>query len=316
MHDVLTISARQARVRGFMDRLGDAPPQVILLEGGRDSEREAMALYWACRLNCSPLLADRSGRSGRYGQSEQIGLLGATPAPRTGPCGACPDCAQIVERVHRDLVFLDGRIESIKVDTVRELRTLAGEPPRGEGKRVVVLCEAQALVAEAANCLLKTLEEPRPGTVFVLTTPQRDRLLPTLVSRSFVLTLAWPPTAEAAVAGETPQAQDEGEEPVEWASALGAFWRTGRGWFERTSDKGRLDAGLAGRVLVECQRGLAGAMAGRGAADLGLEGLGPEALRRLDAALDMAQECLEYKVSPALTLDWLAVTGFSLARGR
>ena len=97
---------------------------------------------------------------------------------------------------------------------------------------------------------------------------------------------------------------------------MGEFWRTGRGWFERTSDKGRLDAPLAARVLVECQRALAGAMSGRDDFGRSLHGLDPESLRRLGAALDMAQECLEYRVNPALTLDWLAVTGFSLTRGR
>lgn len=304
MHDFLTISARQERVRAFMDRLGKAPPQVLLLEGGRDPEREALALYWACRLNCARTLACQSDQPG------QSLLLAPAAEPKTEPCGACPECVQILERVHRDLVFIDGRVESIKIDMVRELRSLLGEPPRGQGKRVIVLCEAQALQPEAANFLLKSMEEPRPGNVFVLTAPQRERLLPTLVSRSFVLTLAWPAVwDDKAAAGE-------GENPTEWAGAMGEFWRTGRGWFERTSDKGRLDAPLAARVLVECQRALAGAMSGRDDFGQSLQNLGPESLRRLDAALDMAQECLEYKVNPALTLDWLAVTGFSLARGQ
>lgn len=300
---MLTIAGQQERVRAFLNRLGATPPQVLLLEGGREAEREALALYWACRLNCAPLLACRAGRS------DQAGLLGPAPTPRTDPCGACPDCVQIMERVHRDLAFMDGRAESIKIDMVRELRTRVGEPPRGQGTRVVVLHEAQALEPGAANCLLKVLEEPRSGTVFVLTSPQRDWLLPTLVSRSFVLTLSWPNSDEPAQPGE-------GEDPREWAAALGEFWRSGRGWFERTSEKGRLDAALAGKVLVECQRGLAGALAGRESLDLGLAGLGPVALHGIGAALEMVRECLEYKVNPALTLDWLAVTGHSLVRGK
>lgn len=304
MRDPLTIPARQERVRAFLDRLGATPPQVLLLEGGHDIEREALALYWTCRLNCVRSLACKSD------QPVQAALLAPAGQPKVEPCGACPECVQILEQVHRDLVFIDGRTESIKIDMVRELRSLMGEPPRGQGKRVIVLFEAQALQPEAANFLLKSMEEPRPGNVFVLTAPQRERLLPTLVSRSFVLTLAWPEAWEAEPVVE------EGENASEWAGAMGEFWRTGRGWFERTSDKGRLDAPLAARVLVECQRALAGALSGREGFGQNLRGLGPESLRRLDAALDMAQECLEYKVSPALTLDWLAVTGFSLTRGR
>lgn len=304
MHDFLTHAARQDRVRAFLDRLGTTPPRVLLLEGGHDPEREALALYWACRLNCARSLACKPDQAG------QAALLAPAVQPKTEPCGACPECVQVLEKVHRDLVFIDGRSESIKIDMVRELRSLMGEPPRGQGKRVIVLCEAQALQPEAANFLLKSMEEPRPGNVFVLTAPQRERLLPTLVSRSFVLTLAWPE------AWATTAAADEGEDPAEWAGAMGEFWRTGRGWFERTSDKGRLDVPLAARVLVECQRALAGVMSGREGFGQSLQGLGPESLRRLDAALDTAQECLDYKVNPALTLDWLAVTGFSLTRGR
>ncbi|EGJ48759.1 DNA polymerase III, delta prime subunit [Desulfocurvibacter africanus] len=304
MRDPLTIPARQERVRAFLDRLGATPPQVLLLEGGHDPEREALALYWACLLNCARSLACKSD------QPVQTALLAPAGQPKVEPCGACPECVQILEQVHRDLVFIDGRTESIKIDMVRELRSLMGEPPRGQGKRVIVLFEAQALQPEAANFLLKSMEEPRPGNVFVLTAPQRERLLPTLVSRSFVLTLAWPEVWEAEpVVGE-------GENASEWAGAMGEFWRTGRGWFERASDKGRLDAPLAARVLVECQRALAGALSGREEFGQSLRGLGPESLRRLDAALDMAQECLEYRVNPALTLDWLAVTGFSLTRGQ
>jgi len=328
MHDQLTIAERQGRVRGFLDRLGAKPPQVLLLEGGSATEREAMALHWAMRLNCSKLLA---------GQAVAPGLLEPSSSPRDPlagslaghPCRACPDCVQVMERVHRDLVFLDSRVESIKVDTVRELRPLFSEPPRGAGRRVVVLMEAQALEPSAANCLLKALEEPQPGTVFVLTAPQRERLLPTLVSRSFVLTLAWPRSGlgeltdlggqcgQATFPGMPENGQSEpqsadAEDPAEWARAMAGFWRTGRGWFARTSDKGRLDAALADRVLVECQRGLAATLAGRNALAPDLAHCGPETLRKLDTALDMALECLEYKVNPALTLDWLAVTGHGL----
>ena len=88
--------------------------------------------------------------------------------------------------------MLDGREGSIKIETVRELRTILGEAPRGDGKRVVILAEAQSLGVEAANALLKSLEEPRPGVCFLLLAPQRERLLPTLVSRGWVVTLAWP----------------------------------------------------------------------------------------------------------------------------
>lgn len=86
---------------------------------------------------------------------------------------------------------------SIKIDEVRALRPLLGEPPRFGRKRVIVMAEAQALGIEAANSLLKVLEDPCPDTCFVFTAPQRERLLPTLVSRGWVVTLPWPDPAAA-----------------------------------------------------------------------------------------------------------------------
>ena len=94
---------------------------------------------------------------------------------------------------HRDFFVLDGREESIKIAQVREqVRPVLGEAPREAQKRIILLAEAQSLGEAAANALLKSMEEPRPHNAFILTTPQRERLLPTLISRSWILTLPWP----------------------------------------------------------------------------------------------------------------------------
>ena len=193
-----------------------------------------------------------------------------------------------------------GEGSSVAVDAVREVMPVWGQPPRGEGVRVTVFPEAQDLNPFVANTLLKTLEEPRPGNVFVLLAPQRERLLPTLVSRSFVLTLAWPDRL-------APDAEE-----AEWIEALLCFWRTGQGWFERTLHKGRVDKALAHKVLLGCQRTLALALAAPPDQNLPCRLaalLGPAGLRRLGQALDLAQDALTTQpapVNPALVLDWLA----------
>ena len=161
----LALDARQERVRAALNKLASDPPQVLILEGGSVAERFSVALWHAARLNCPE------------GQP---------------PCLHCPACLQIGANLFHDLYVLDGREGSIKIETVRELRTILGEAPRGDGKRVVILAEAQSLGVEAANALLKSLEEPRPGVCFLLLAPQRERLLPTLVSRGWVVTRAWP----------------------------------------------------------------------------------------------------------------------------
>ncbi len=140
------LDERQSRVRAALDKLAADPPQVLILEGGSAEERFSVALWHAARLNCPE---------------------------NPSPCLCCPSCLQIGAGLFHDLYLLDGREGSIKIETVRELRTILGEAPRGEGKRVVILAEAQSLGVEAANALLKSLEEPRPGVCFLLLAPQQ-----------------------------------------------------------------------------------------------------------------------------------------------
>lgn len=276
--DPFVLDPRQQRARARLDRLAARPPQVLVVEGGQADEREAAALYYAAALNCA-----------RRDRSE------------AGACGVCEACAQIRDKVFLDLVFLDGREQSIKVEDVREVRQKVGEPPRGAGSRVVVLTEAQGLTLQAANALLKSMEEPRPGNCFVLLAPQRERLLPTLVSRSWTVTLAWPDTARAPGQG--------GDDTTEWLTALERFWRTGRGLLPLTGAKGRLTRNQAQAVVLDLSRELAGVLSGRPGGPLGellSARLDLAGLRRLDVLLAGAQEALVGQVAPALTLEWLA----------
>ncbi len=224
---------------------------------------------------------------------------------------ACAPCVQIGSDAFRDLFVLDGREGSIKIDDVREVRRVMGEPPRGSGCRVIVLAEAQELTTEAANSLLKNMEEPLPGNVFVLTAPQRERLLPTLVSRSFVLTLPWP------APGRDDAAPGMAEDDVDlkgWSRDFYGFCRTGRGWFATSAGKGMVTRPRAERFLTLLQSDVAAALSGASqtsGASPALElvrQLGPSGLLRLDAALNSAQEAVAYRAHPALTLDWLGVT--------
>ncbi len=195
---------RQERIRDFLERLAAQPPQVLLLEGGTVNERTAAALFWALRLNClaasPPTLGNTDNFSGS-GNSDSLdsrdNLSASGPSDNsadfyTVPCCSCSNCLRFLGHTHRDFFFLDGLAGSIKIDDVRAIRGVIGESPREATYRVVIFREAQALVEAAANSLLKSFEEPRPGTSFLLLTPQRERLLPTLVSRSLTLTLPWP----------------------------------------------------------------------------------------------------------------------------
>lgn len=294
-HGFFGLPARQEQARQKLEQLAANPPQVLVIEGGTVSERVAAALHYAAACNC---------------------------LPGAGACGACEACLQIRDKVHMDLIFLDGAEQSILVDDIRDVRFKVGQPPRGPGRRVVILTEAQSLTPSAANALLKSMEEPRPGNCFVLLTPQRERLLPTLVSRSWTLTLAWP------LSGQTLSGA-QAEEVAEWLAALERFWRTGHGFLGRRLAKAQpksktkaktaapeeqAPAGLTGRLLAQAvilslSAELAALLAERPETSLGhllASRLDMAGLRRLDILLEKSQEALVGQVNPSLTMEWLA----------
>lgn len=225
----------------------------------------------------------------------------------------------MITKSSRDLFFFDGRAGSIgydgepnntgtiKIEWIRELRSVLGEPPRAEKKRVVVLFEAQSLSIAAANALLKSLEEPRPNTSFLLLAPQRERLLPTLVSRSWVVTLAWP-------IGEAPSALSD--EVHEWAGILANFMVEGTGLMAKTGTRGALDATLAMHLLVHCQHELANAITGRKSGELArlFAQIDMGRQRKLDEVFSECQDSLNALVSPPLVIDWLGTKLYLLAK--
>lgn len=318
----------QRRTREHLARLSRRPPQVLLLEGGTAGERLAAAHYWALLLNC----AARRGEEATFAQKAAVqslpGLPGlsfpaaagdagadATPPPTAPdvpplaladappPCLACSVCIRMVTHLHRDCFFFDGMAASIKIDDVRAVRAVIGEPPREAGHRIVLFREAQALVEAAANALLKSFEEPRAGTSFLMLAPQRERLLPTLVSRSVVLTLPWPAATE----------QEALDALAPWEAALCAFLQTGRGFFEQSGARGALDAALVHGLINRCRRALAACVKARQSGLAPEEGLEqafaslPESrLRMVDEALAECQDSLIYGVNPALVAEWLA----------
>ncbi len=75
------------------------------------------------------------------------------------------------------------RAQQIKISSVREIRRDISFAATEEGWRVVIVSEAHLMGEEAANAFLKTLEEPSPRTLLILTTSHRERLLPTILSR-------------------------------------------------------------------------------------------------------------------------------------
>ena len=99
------------------------------------------------------------------------------------PCGQCVSCR--IQETHPDLVLLEpeGAAGMIKVDSVRDSIDTAYTTASMGGRRVVLVRPSDCLNPASSNALLKVVEEPPSGTVFVFQTALPGKLLPTLVSR-------------------------------------------------------------------------------------------------------------------------------------
>ncbi len=107
------------------------------------------------------------------------------PTPKgADACGVCASCTRIARLVHADILLVrPSDTGAIKVDQVREAIERTGYRPFEGRRRVVIVDDADAMLPEAQNALLKTLEDPPAGSMLVLVPPRPDLLLPTVRSR-------------------------------------------------------------------------------------------------------------------------------------
>jgi DNA polymerase-3 subunit delta' len=149
-------------------------------------------------------------------------LLCENVAPGGHACGACASCGWFDQHNHPDYRRVrpealedeapEGEEDAdtgkkakatktpskeIKIEQIRALADFMNISTHRQGLRVVVLYPAEALNTPASNALLKTLEEPPPGTVFLLSSNSLDRLLPTILSRCRKFALPMPDHAAA-----------------------------------------------------------------------------------------------------------------------
>jgi len=138
-----------------------------LFAGAPGLGRRTLALRFAQALNCT--------------QTSQPGI----------PCGKCRDCRQIEAMSHPDLTIIQAEAEggTLKVDQVREARRSLTLKPYQSKYRVVVFLRFQEANDNAANALLKVLEEAPSYAVLILTADNPEQLLPTINSRCEVLRL-------------------------------------------------------------------------------------------------------------------------------
>jgi DNA polymerase-3 subunit gamma/tau len=101
------------------------------------------------------------------------------------PDNTCDSCREITEGRSLDVLEIDAA-SNRGIDQIRELREMVRYAPASGRYKVVILDEAHQLTDEASNALLKTLEEPPPGVIFILATTRAEDLVETIKSRAQV----------------------------------------------------------------------------------------------------------------------------------
>jgi len=118
---------------------------------------------------------------------------------KSAPCGLCLACRRAHSAQHPDLAMLEP-IEDSKQIRIEQVRELIGElalTSHQGGYKVAIASPADALNRNAANALLKTLEEPTPRTLLILVTTQPARLPATILSRCQRIPIRAPARSEA-----------------------------------------------------------------------------------------------------------------------
>ncbi|NWO04889.1 MAG: DNA polymerase III subunit delta' [Alteromonadaceae bacterium] len=171
----------------------------------------------ADRLPHALLVAGECG-VGKRAWAEAVGQLLLCEHPVTStpgepvPCGQCKQCELLAAGSHPDLrVYAPEKSKMVRVDQIRALSTFAVASPQVARHKVAIVDRADQLNINAANALLKTLEEPLADVTLLLLQESGRPVLPTIRSRCQVLTIAQP-TREQAEAWLVQQAASLPEE--------------------------------------------------------------------------------------------------------
>jgi DNA polymerase-3 subunit delta' len=132
------------------------------------------------------------------GRSDAARAFAAALLCQNGGCGSCPSCRQVRAGTHADLLLIKPDGLSYGVKQTRDLVLKAAGAPSGGRWLVVLFEDADRCTEQAANALLKAIEEPAPRTVWLLCAPSAEDLVTTIRSRCRVMTLRVPPSGAVA----------------------------------------------------------------------------------------------------------------------
>lgn len=173
----------------LLQELRKHPAQGLLLKGTKGIGKLELAINYAKSLLCQH------------------------PVEAGFACGKCSSCHWFEQGAHPDYRLLqpgaldiDGEAsdsgkkpsKQISIEQIRGLADFFGMSAHQGGRRVILIHPAEAMNINAANALLKSLEEPPPGMLFILVSHKPQQLLPTILSRCLAVALAAPDVSSAA----------------------------------------------------------------------------------------------------------------------
>ena len=185
--------AANPRAGGVWDDLVGQPHAVTILRQAADAALGLAAGAPASAMSQSWLITGPPG-SGRSNAAKAFAAAlqcDAPGAPGTG-CGQCRPCRTALAGTHPDVLLMRTEVLSIGIDAIRQLVLRAAMSPSIGRWLVVVVEDADRLTEQAADALLKSIEEPPPRTVWLLCTPTVDDVAPTIRSRCRHLLLRTP----------------------------------------------------------------------------------------------------------------------------
>ncbi len=132
------------------------------------------------------------------GRSNAAVAFAAALQCEQGGCGDCHECHTVLKGSHADVTLVRTEKLSIGVDEVRDLVRRSALAPVGRRWQILVVEDADRLTEQACNALLKAIEEPTDRTVWMLCAPTVEDVLPTIRSRSRLVSLTTPTPSDVA----------------------------------------------------------------------------------------------------------------------
>jgi len=152
--------------------LNSTIPSALLFTGTDGIGKSTAALAFAMACNCEG--GEAKPNNGQFADEY---------LPVADPCGCCRSCMKIQSGNHPDIIRVEPSGNFIKIRQIRDICNTLSLKPYEARLRIIIISDAQAMNPQAANALLKVLEEPPERTILILTSLQTFDLLPTIVSR-------------------------------------------------------------------------------------------------------------------------------------